>query len=141
MTRYLWRCTAALPWPDAFLLWSQILETRIEAPEIASSLTALSEFYGPDNTPAARRRLRSTIENEGVKVSQAFLASAEGVIKVRSWRRAHVMRKMCAQEDLHVQKHLILATSSCSRCRGAGFRLHLCSRPARLSAGAGRGPG
>ena len=128
MTRYLWRCTAALPWPDAFLLWSQILETRIEAPEIASSLTALSEFYGPDNTPAARRRLRSTIENEGV-------------IKVRSWRRAHVMRKMCAQEDLHVQKHLILATSSCSRCRGAGFRLHLCSRPARLSAGAGRGPG
>lgn len=72
---------------------AQILETRTEAPEIVGSLSTLSQFYG-DNTPAARRQLRSTIENEGVKINEDFLAAAEGVIQVcsakgplrRSWR-------------------------------------------------------
>lgn len=60
----------------------QILEMRTEAPEVAGSLATLSEFYTQDNTPAARRRLRSAIENEGVKVNQQYLSSAESVIKV-----------------------------------------------------------
>eukprot|EP00887_Chlorella_sp_A99_P005804 scaffold1.g5804.t1 len=60
----------------------KILDTRTEAPEVAGSLATLSEFYSADNTPAARRRLRSTIENEGVKINQQFLASAEGALDV-----------------------------------------------------------
>jgi hypothetical protein len=56
-----------------------VLETRTDAPEIATSLATLSTFYA-DNTPAARRQLRSTIENEGVKVNEQFLEAAERVI-------------------------------------------------------------
>lgn len=63
-------------------LWgAQVLETRTEAPEIVGSLSTLSQFY-TENTPAARRQLRSTIENEGVKINEEFLAAAESVIKV-----------------------------------------------------------
>lgn len=58
------------------------METRVEAPEVVGSLSTLSTFFS-ENTPAARRRLRSTIENQGVRVNEEFLAAAEGVLKVR----------------------------------------------------------
>lgn len=48
---------------------------------MVGSLAALSQFY-TENTPAARRQLRSTIENEGVKINEEFLSAAESVIKV-----------------------------------------------------------
>ena len=57
------------------------METRTEAPEMVGSLATLSEFYG-DNSAAARRRLRSTVENQGVAVNERFLDAARGVIKV-----------------------------------------------------------
>ncbi|GAB4822825.1 hypothetical protein N2152v2_009871 [Parachlorella kessleri] len=59
----------------------KILDTKTEAPEIVGSLSTLSSFYA-ENTPAARRQLRSTIENEGVKINEEFLAAAESVIQV-----------------------------------------------------------
>jgi hypothetical protein len=43
------------------------------------SLATLSTIYS-DNTPAARRQLRSTIENEGVRINEDFLGAAERVI-------------------------------------------------------------
>ncbi|PSC76084.1 Conserved oligomeric Golgi complex subunit 6 [Micractinium conductrix] len=59
----------------------KIMETRVEAPEVVGSLSTLSTFFS-ENTPAARRRLRSTIENQGVRVNEEFLAAAEGVLKM-----------------------------------------------------------
>ena len=57
------------------------METRTEAPEVVGSLATLSGFYA-DNSPAARRRLRSTIENQGVAVNEDFLAAAQTVLQV-----------------------------------------------------------
>ena len=56
------------------------METRTEAPEVVGSLGTLSGFY-TDNSAAARRRLRGTIENQGVQVNQEFLGAAQSVIQ------------------------------------------------------------
>ena len=57
----------------------QTLSTRTETPELLSSLSTLSEFYG-DNTAAERRNLRSTIEQQGLAVDSQFLVAASTVI-------------------------------------------------------------
>jgi hypothetical protein len=57
----------------------QILETKTENPELVACLATLSEFYD-DNSPAARRGLRSAIERRGLSTSRAFLGAAEAVI-------------------------------------------------------------
>ncbi|KAL4421302.1 hypothetical protein ABPG75_010593 [Micractinium tetrahymenae] len=59
----------------------KIMETRTEAPEVVGSLATLSGFY-EENSTAARRRLRSTIENRGVAVNEEFLAAAQSVIQM-----------------------------------------------------------
>jgi conserved oligomeric Golgi complex subunit 6 len=66
-----------LPLPAAL----QILEIKTESPELVSALQTLSEFYD-DNTPAARRALRSTIERRGLTIHEQFLTAAESVIQV-----------------------------------------------------------
>lgn len=58
------------------------MEMRTETPEVVGSLATLSGFYS-ENSPAARRRLRSTIENQGVHINEEFLDAAQSVIKVR----------------------------------------------------------
>lgn len=55
----------------------KVLETRTDAPEVLASLEALSEFYH-ENTPAARRALRATVEARGLAVNEEFIASAAG---------------------------------------------------------------
>lgn len=65
--------------PDTLHHASQTLSTRTETPEFLSSLSTLSEFYG-DNTAAERRKLRSTIEQQGLAIDTRFLAAAETVI-------------------------------------------------------------
>ena len=50
----------------------KVLETRVDAPEIVNCLKGLSEFYG-DNTPAARRGLRNSIERRGLDINREFL--------------------------------------------------------------------
>lgn len=57
----------------------QALSTRTETPEFLSSLSTLSDFYG-ENTAAERRKLRSTIEQQGLAIDAEFLAAAETVI-------------------------------------------------------------
>ena len=59
----------------------QILGTRTESPEILGALSTLSEFYD-DNTPVARRRLRTTIEQNGLGINEQFIAAAKAIIKV-----------------------------------------------------------
>ncbi|KAL4424572.1 hypothetical protein ABPG77_009156 [Micractinium sp. CCAP 211/92] len=59
----------------------KIMETRTEAPEVVGSLATLSGFY-EENSAAARRRLRSTIENRGVAVNEEFLEAAQSVIQM-----------------------------------------------------------
>ncbi|CAL8463754.1 g3288 [Coccomyxa elongata] len=59
---------------------NKILATRTESPEILGALSTLSDFYG-ENTPVARRRLRTTIERHGLGINEQFLAAAEAIIK------------------------------------------------------------
>jgi hypothetical protein len=83
----------------------QIMEMRTEAPELVGSLATLSDFY-TDNSPAARRRLRSTIENQGVHINEQFLETAQSVIKVRmSHLTGLQLRWICSPkpEQDHVQ--------------------------------------
>ncbi|XP_078442754.1 oligomeric golgi complex subunit [Wolffia australiana] len=50
-------------------------ETRTDSPELLASLEALSSFYG-ENTLAARRGLKSTIENRALALNQEFLLAS-----------------------------------------------------------------
>lgn len=60
---------------------TQILDIKTESPEVVNALQTLSEFYD-ENTPAARRALRSTIERRGLAIHEHFLSAAESVIQV-----------------------------------------------------------
>ncbi|KAG4988130.1 hypothetical protein JHK82_030475 [Glycine max] len=50
----------------------KVLESRIDTPDLLSSLNTLSSFYD-DNTPQARRNLRSTIEKRALSINREFL--------------------------------------------------------------------
>lgn len=50
----------------------KVLESRIDTPDLLSSLNTLSSFYD-DNTPQARRNLRSTIERRALSINHEFL--------------------------------------------------------------------
>lgn len=56
----------------------KILDTRTEAPEFLTALGTLGRFYH-DNSPQERRKLRSTIEAQGLSINQDFLKSAGSV--------------------------------------------------------------
>ncbi|CAN1306268.1 Conserved oligomeric Golgi complex subunit 6 [Linum perenne] len=53
----------------------KVLECRTDTPDLLSSLTTLSNFYS-DNTPQARRNLRSTIEKRSLQINLDFLESS-----------------------------------------------------------------
>lgn len=50
----------------------KVLESRIDTPDLLSSLNTLSSFYD-ENTPQARRNLRSTIEKRSLSINREFL--------------------------------------------------------------------
>ncbi|KAL6501817.1 Golgi transport complex subunit 6 [Orobanche gracilis] len=52
----------------------KVLDTRTDTPDLLASLNTLSSFYS-ENTPRARRNLRSTIEKRGLSINEEFLAS------------------------------------------------------------------
>ncbi|KAL3678988.1 hypothetical protein R1sor_021944 [Riccia sorocarpa] len=58
----------------------KVLETRTDSPELLASLTTLSSFYN-QNTPQARRNLRSTIEKRGLSINEQFLRASEAAQK------------------------------------------------------------
>lgn len=62
----------------------QILEIKTESPDVINALSTLSGIY-TDNTPAARRQLRCTIEQRGLQINGQFLQAAEAVMQV-GWR-------------------------------------------------------
>lgn len=53
----------------------KVLDTRTDSPDLLASLNTLSSFYS-DNTPHARRNLRSTIEKRGLSINEEFLAAS-----------------------------------------------------------------
>ncbi|KAL6778946.1 COG6 [Auxenochlorella protothecoides x Auxenochlorella symbiontica] len=57
----------------------KILDTRTDTPDLRACLESLSDLY-PENTPAARRGLRSAIDNSGLEAATAFHAGLEGVL-------------------------------------------------------------
>lgn len=60
----------------------KVLESRTDTPEVLGSLNTLSTFYS-DNTPQARRNLRSTIEKRGLGINREFLQASDTVQLVR----------------------------------------------------------
>ncbi|KXZ42797.1 hypothetical protein GPECTOR_117g362 [Gonium pectorale] len=72
--------TAASLAPGLARKVKKVLELKTEAPELLNSLQTLSTFYH-DNTPAARRGLRTTIEKRGLAINERFIGAAESVIK------------------------------------------------------------
>eukprot|EP00976_Prorocentrum_cordatum_P108954 1194936-Prorocentrum_minimum.AAC.5 len=59
----------------------KVLETRIDNPELSSSLNELSNVC-TENTVASRRALRSNIEKRGVNINEEFLQVAEAAQSV-----------------------------------------------------------
>lgn len=53
----------------------KVLESRTETPDLLASLKTLSTFY-EDNTPHARRNLRSTIEKRALSINLDFLQAS-----------------------------------------------------------------
>ncbi|XP_021735185.1 conserved oligomeric Golgi complex subunit 6-like [Chenopodium quinoa] len=54
----------------------KVLESRIDSPELVTSLSTLSTFYS-DNSPQARRNLRSTIEKRALSINHDFLSASD----------------------------------------------------------------
>lgn len=109
----------------------QIMETRTEAPEVVGSLATLSGFY-TDNSPAARRRLRSSIENQGVVVNRDFLTAAQSVLQVGAGRKGSLVRTwLCSDVGAHQ------AVCKCRFVwhRSMGARSMLCSTAVQPTAG------
>ncbi|XP_050238959.1 conserved oligomeric Golgi complex subunit 6 [Mercurialis annua] len=53
----------------------KVLECRTDTPDLVSSLDVLSSFYS-DNTPQARRNLRSTVEKRSLQINFQFLQAS-----------------------------------------------------------------
>lgn len=53
----------------------KVLETPVDSPEILSCLRSLSDFY-PENTPAARRGLRRSVERHGLEINREYLVAS-----------------------------------------------------------------
>ncbi|XVE57295.1 hypothetical protein DITRI_Ditri04bG0080100 [Diplodiscus trichospermus] len=54
----------------------KVLESRTDSPEVVASLNTLSTFY-TENTPQARRNLRSTIEKRSLQINLDFLRASQ----------------------------------------------------------------
>ncbi|CAM8923450.1 unnamed protein product [Rhodiola kirilowii] len=54
----------------------KVLDSRIDSPDLLSSLNTLSDFYS-DNTPQSRRNLRSTIEKRSLSINNEFLLASD----------------------------------------------------------------
>ncbi|KAK3435184.1 conserved oligomeric Golgi complex subunit 6 [Eucalyptus grandis] len=54
----------------------KVLESRTDTPDVLGSLNTLSTFYA-DNTPQARRNLRSAIEKRGLDINREFLQASD----------------------------------------------------------------
>ncbi|XP_059663088.1 conserved oligomeric Golgi complex subunit 6 [Cornus florida] len=54
----------------------KVLETRTDSPDLLASLNTLSTFYA-ENTPHARRNLRSTIEKRSLSINHEFLLASD----------------------------------------------------------------
>ena len=53
----------------------KVLDTPVDSPEILSCLRSLSDFY-PENTPAARRGLRRSVERHGLEINREYLVAS-----------------------------------------------------------------
>lgn len=60
----------------------KVLESRTDTPDVLGSLHTLSAFYS-DNTPQARRNLRSTVEKRGLEINREFLHASNTAQQVR----------------------------------------------------------
>ncbi|GFR52692.1 hypothetical protein Agub_g15319 [Astrephomene gubernaculifera] len=90
----------------------KVLDIKTEAPELLGSLQTLSTFYN-DNTPAARRGLRTTIEKRGLAINDRFIGAAESVIKALDDVQRSLDRLSCSCSAI---SSVVSATKSSSAC-------------------------
>lgn len=65
----------------------KVLETRTDSEELVASLATLSTFY-TDNTPQARRNLKSSIDHRALAINHHFLQAslpAQQVYRQKRW--------------------------------------------------------
>lgn len=72
----------------------KVLETRTDTPDLLASLNTLSSFYS-ENTPHARRNLRSTIEKRGLSINEEFLAASGSAQQVHRLKRVVQLAFYC----------------------------------------------
>lgn len=68
---------------------NKLVALKPDAPALVESLHALGEFYG-DNTPAARRGLRSAIDKRGLAINEEFLCASEAAQRALEAVEAHL---------------------------------------------------
>ena len=98
---------------------TQILETKVDSAELVSSFATLSEVHTV-NTPATRRRLRSTIEHRGLAIAQGFLADAGVVVDALNAVRKELdgLTGACDGISKGLQKSKVRARALPTRQRG-----------------------
>ncbi|XP_072955670.1 conserved oligomeric Golgi complex subunit 6 [Typha angustifolia] len=89
----------------------KVVETRTDNPDLVASLATLSTFYG-DNTPQARRNLKSSIEQRALAINHHFLQASHPAQQAldRVEGEVNALTKCCDQ----IEKVL----SSCSASTG-----------------------
>lgn len=73
------RLSCLAPPPAAASPPQQILDTKVDSPELLSSFGTLAEVH-PENSVAARRGLRATVERRGLAIHREFLQGAQAVV-------------------------------------------------------------
>lgn len=89
----------------------KVLDTRTDTPDLLASLKTLSDFYA-ENTPHARRNLRSTIEKRSLSINQEFLLASAAAQKALD----HVEEEVSALAECCDK--IALALSTCNATTG-----------------------
>ncbi|KAK3029737.1 hypothetical protein RJ639_038014 [Escallonia herrerae] len=89
----------------------KVLETRTDSPDVLASLNTLSTFY-TENTPPARRNLRSTIEKRALSINHEFLLASESAQQALDQveEEVNALAECCDK--------IAMALSSCSAATG-----------------------
>ncbi|KAM7269052.1 hypothetical protein ACFE04_024549 [Oxalis oulophora] len=89
----------------------KVMESRTDNPDLLSSLNTLSTFY-TDNTPQARRNLRSSIEHRSLSINLQFLHASDAAQQALDRVEAEVTSLA------HCCDEIAKALNSCSASTG-----------------------
>uniref|UniRef100_A0A0R0LBB8 Conserved oligomeric Golgi complex subunit 6 n=1 Tax=Glycine max TaxID=3847 RepID=A0A0R0LBB8_SOYBN len=91
----------------------KVQESRIDTPYLLSSLNTLSSFYD-DNTPQARRNLRSTIEKRALSINCEFLDASHAAQLINALREEELnenfFKALSHVQEIHANCKVLLRT-------------------------------